>query len=279
VRFILHTGDIKGGGERCDDELLIRRFDQYQRFTNPFVLTPGDKDWTDWHRTSNGSYLPTERLTRLRDIFYPQPGVTSGGRPARVETQAALPGYATFVENTLWHFGGAVMGTVHVVGSNNKLAPWNQLDPADTVANPRPDRVAEFEARQAAALAWIDTIFDEAAITHAAGVLVAMQANPLFETPASDANRAGFNAVQTLENVTRAENFGSHYVHWVEVTVNPRDPQRVRLRAAHHPGQPVSALSTGAVPPPGGAATARSATGLRPRPVRPGGPEPWRHRW
>lgn len=269
VRFVLHTGDVKGGGERCDDALLLRRFNQFQRFDKPFVLTPGDNDWTDCHRTSNGNYLPTERLDRLRGIFFPQPGVTSGGRKARVQTQAAQPGFATFVENTMWHFGGTVMGTIHVVGSNNNLAPWNQLDPSDSVSTPRPDRIAEFEARQAAAVAWIDTVFDAAATSSAAGVLLAMQANPGFELPASDPNRAGFNAVldrikaravafgkpvviahgdshyfrvdkplraatlsagtQTLENVTRVENFGAQYVHWVEVIVNAQDPEVFRF--------------------------------------------------
>lgn len=73
VRFVLHTGDTKGGSERCDHALLQRRFDQYRRFTLPFVLTPGDNDWTDCHRTNNGNYLPTERLQKFRQLFYPQP--------------------------------------------------------------------------------------------------------------------------------------------------------------------------------------------------------------
>jgi len=263
VRFVVHTGDIKAGSERCDDALLEHRLEQYQRFDMPFILTPGDNDWTDCHRTNNGAYLPVERLARLREIFYPAPGVTQGGRPARVESQAGMPGFEAFVENTLWQFGGAVIGTVHVVGSNNDLAPWNQIDPNDSYTNPRADRIAEFESRQAAAVAWIDAIFARAEATDAPGVLIAMQANPNFDLPASDLQRQGFNAVldsitahaivfgkpvviahgdshyfrvdkpllaptaantvETLENVTRVENFGSQYVHWVEVTVDAHD--------------------------------------------------------
>jgi hypothetical protein len=263
VRFVVHTGDIKAGSERCDDALLIRRFEQYQQFDLPFILTPGDNEWTDCHRTNNGNYLPTERLARVREIFYPEPGVTTGGRRARVETQAHMPGYETFVENTLWQFAGTVMGTIHVVGSNNNLAPWNQIDPNDSTTSPRADRMAEFEAREAAAVAWIDAIFARAQATRARGVLIAMQANPNFELDESDPQRAGFNKVlaaitehaiafgkpvviahgdshyfrvdkpllaatvadglQSVENVTRVENFGSQHVHWVEVTVDPRD--------------------------------------------------------
>jgi hypothetical protein len=130
--------------------------------------------------------------------------------------------------------------------------------------------VAEVEARIAAAVAWIDTIFDRATIDRSAGVLVAMQANPNFELPAADRERQGFNAVleritaraiafgkpvviahgdshyhrvdkpllaptpanglQLLERVTRAENFGSQYVHWLEVAVDPGDPEVFRFR-------------------------------------------------
>lgn len=269
VRFVLHTGDIKAGSERCDDALLQHRFDQYQRIAKPFVYTPGDNEWTDCHRTNNGGYLPTERLAALRALFFPQPGVTSGGKPARVITQASVPGFETYVENTMWTFGGATMGTVHVVGSNNGYAPWNQIDPSDTYETPRPDRIAEVEGRIAAAVAWIDAIFDRATLDRAPGVLVAMQANPNFELPATDRERLGFNAVleritaraiafgkpvvvahgdshyfrvdkpllaptpangmQILERVTRVENFGSQYVHWVEVTVDPRDPNVFRF--------------------------------------------------
>ena len=269
VRFVLHTGDIKSGSERCDDTLLQHRFDQYQRFAKPFVYTPGDNEWTDCHRTNNGNYLPTERLAKVRTLFFPQPGVTTG-RKARLVTQASTPGFAAYVENTLWSFGGATLGTIHVVGSNNGLEPWAQIDPTDSYENPRPDRIAEVKAREAAALAWIDAIFDRALQDRSAGVLIAMQANPNFELPSTDRQRQGFNAVlerltqralafgkpvviahgdshyfrvdkplaaptpangvQTLENVTRVENFGSAAVHWVEVTVDARDPNVFRFQ-------------------------------------------------
>lgn len=270
VRFVVHNGDVKAGGERCDDALLQKRFEQFQKFDDAFIVTPGDNDWTDCHRTNNGNYLPTERLAKFREIFYPQPGKTTGGHPARVRTQAAMAGFQDYVENMMWHFNGTIMATLHVVGSNNNLDPWNQLDPSDSYANPRADRMAEFQAREAAALAWIDEIFAAAHQTHAAGVMVAMQANPNYDLPASDPQRQGFNKVldslvqhaiafgkpvllangdshyfrvdkplagpvnpsgeATLENVTRVENFGTPNVHWVEIFVDPRDPNVFQIR-------------------------------------------------
>jgi hypothetical protein len=264
VRFVLHTGDVKQGGERCDDAVLRRRFDQFQNFDDPFIITPGDNDWTDCHRNTNGNYLPTERLTRFREIFYPTPGRSTGRNPVNLRSQATMPGFQTYVENTMWQFAGTTMATVHVVGSNNNLEPWNQIDANDSYANPRADRVAEFQGREAAALAWIDAVFEQATASKSAGVLIAIQANPNFELASTAQERLGFNAVLArlgerskafgkpvllahgdshyfrldkplvlpvapggaaqLENFTRLENFGSPSVHWVEVFVDARDP-------------------------------------------------------
>lgn len=264
VRFVLHTGDVKQGSELCTDEVLQRRFNQYQKFRMAFIVTPGDNDWTDCHRTNNGNYLPTERLTKFREIYYPNPTRTTGQRPAAVVPQSSIAGFEKYVENVMWRFNGTVMATVHVVGSNNNLAPWNQIDPTDTIANPRADRFAEYNEREAAALAWIDKVFDTATQSQSAGVMLAMQANPAFESVASSSARLGFNPVidrivartiafkkpvlvahgdshyfridkplagpvapsgsATLENFTRVENFGSPNVHWVEIFVDRRDP-------------------------------------------------------
>ena len=167
VRFVIHTGDIKAGSERCDDALLMHRFEQYQTFRTAFVLTPGDNDWTDCHRSNNGGYNPVERLAKLREIFYPVPGMSTGGKPMRVHTQAFERGFETFVENQLWSFSGATIATLHVIGSNNDLAPWNQIDASDSYENPRADRIAEYQARETANLAWIERIFAHARATRA----------------------------------------------------------------------------------------------------------------
>jgi hypothetical protein len=264
VRLVVHSGDVKAGSERCDDALLIKRFNQYQKLDDAFILTPGDNDWTDCHRTNNGSYLPTERLARFRQIFYPVAGMSSGKKPLALRSQATMPGHQTFVENTMWSFAGVTMATVHVVGSNNNLAPWSGFDATDSVTTPRADRIAEFQAREAASLAWVDATFDQAIARDSAGVVIAIQANPLFELASTHPERQGFNAFLSkladrskafgkpvllthgdshyfrldkpmvlpkppsgsaaLENFSRLENFGSPSVHWVEVFVDARDP-------------------------------------------------------
>ncbi len=55
VQFVIHVGYIKSGGTECTDERLTRRFEQLQQIRTTVVYTPGDNEWTDCHRASNGA--------------------------------------------------------------------------------------------------------------------------------------------------------------------------------------------------------------------------------
>ncbi len=158
VRMVLHAGDVKNGSSTCDDARFADLAALYGTFADPFVLTPGDNEWTDCHRAAAGRFLPTERLEAVRRVFYPEPGRTLGRRTTSVVTQAQDPEHAAYVENVRFTLSRVTVATVHVVGSENDLEPWAQLPGGD-----RPDpRLAEFEARRAANLDWIGTAFDEA---------------------------------------------------------------------------------------------------------------------
>jgi hypothetical protein len=169
---VLHLGDLKSGSTSCSDGYLQFVVDELARLRDPLVYTPGDNEWTDCHRLSNGPFDPLERLEWLRETLFPTPGVTLGGRPKAVFTQADDPGFEDFVENVLWFESRVAFSAVPVVGSNNSKAPWTNEQPADTVR-----REAERLARTEAALAWIDRTFDLAEREGAAGVVVAMQAD------------------------------------------------------------------------------------------------------
>ncbi len=260
VGFVLHAGDIKGGGERCDDGLIQARFEQFQRFKRAFIYTPGDNEWTDCHRASSGSYYPLERLDFLRRTFFPDPDRSTGQRPIRVISQARMSGFEPFVENVMFSRGGVVFGTLHVVGSNNDLAPWTGFDPTDSREAPRPDRIAEYNFRRDAALAWLDAVFAKAKRENAKGVFVVMQANPRFDLAIDDPNREGFRVITArlrelaldfarpvvlahgdfheylvdkpfytdrdneVANLTRIQTFGSPRVNWIKVHVMPHSP-------------------------------------------------------
>jgi hypothetical protein len=170
VELTIHLGDIKNGSSLCTDEYFSEIRRDVDGFADPFVLTPGDNEWTDCHRPAAGGYVPTERLAKLRQVFYPRPKQSLGRHPKTVDSQAA----DGFVENRMWKASKVVFATVHVVGSNNDLQPW--FGAAETPEQ-RTARLAEYDARLAASLAWIDRAFDRAETEHARGVVVAMQAD------------------------------------------------------------------------------------------------------
>ena len=245
IRLVLHAGDVKSGSTTCDDARFADLAALYDTFDDPFVLTPGDNEWTDCHRPAAGSYLPTERLDAVRQVFYPEPGRTTGGRTMEVATQPQeQPEHAAHVENVRFERSRVVFATAHVVGSENGLAPWTGLPGGDRPA----ERLAEFEQRRAANLAWIDAAFDEAEARDAAGVVLLLQAEPLA-TPGFQAERdlvlqraADFGrpvllahgdehryeaepAYGGVPNLTRLETFGDTATEWLALTVNPRTPE------------------------------------------------------
>ncbi|MFM9081055.1 MAG: hypothetical protein ACKOTE_13170, partial [Opitutaceae bacterium] len=68
--FAVHLGDILGSDERCSDELLLRRREPFDSVATALVYTPGDNEWTDTHSEKAGRFEPTERLARIRALFF-----------------------------------------------------------------------------------------------------------------------------------------------------------------------------------------------------------------
>jgi hypothetical protein len=194
VDIAVHLGDIKSGSTRCDDSYFATIQGLFESFKDPLVYTPGDNEWTDCHRVNNGSYNPLERLSALRDLFFAEPGVTLGGRKKQVLAQSGYP------ENVLWMQSKAVFSTLHVVGSNNSLAPWSGLG----FGAPTPEQLAEAGDRIEAAIEWVDAAFDIADENDARGVVLMMQADTFF---AANETLAGF--VDILNRIEdRAAAFG-----------------------------------------------------------------------
>jgi hypothetical protein len=196
----VHLGDIKDGGSRCDSSYFQLVFDGFNGLKKPFLYTPGDNEWTDCHRASNGAYDPLERLSTIRALFFPTPGRSLGQARKQVLTQASVQGFATFVENQLWVEAGATFSLVHVVGSNNSLAPWYGDDTTGTHIDDPVRRVAEEQARSAAGLDWLERTFATARLYGSAAVVLMMQAD-MWSGGASD----GFNdTIQRIASLTLA---------------------------------------------------------------------------
>ena len=82
---------------------------------------------------------------------------------------ADVAGWSEFVENQLWVRSGVVFSMIHVVGSHNNLDPWTGIDSGDSLSTPRADRLAEYNRRLQAVLAWIEVTFETAAEVKARG--------------------------------------------------------------------------------------------------------------
>lgn len=176
----------------------------------------------------------------MRATLFPRIGRTLGQHTAPVLSQAIDPRHRPYRENVIFWRSRVVFATVHAVGSQNDLDPWAGLPGGDRPA----ERLAEFEARRAAALDWIDTAFATTRLTHAAGVLLLMQAEP--DTPGFAEIRARIVQHATalarpvllvhgdehryevepgyagVPNLTRLETFGNTATEWLRVTVQPR---------------------------------------------------------
>ncbi len=259
IAFVVHDGDIKSGSERCDDERLKARRDDFDLSRHPFILIPGDNEWTDCHRASNGGFDPEERLAKLRDLF--AAGDESlGRRRIKLTRQGDLqPQFPAWRENVRWEFEGVLLVGLNIPGSNNN---WKT----------RGDN-HEFHARLKANTSWLEAAFTHARANKLAGLMLVIQANPDFE--GDEARKAGtrpgfrdgyaeFRAQlereardfggqvvlvhgdthsyridqplrdgtgTPLANLTRVETFGSPGLGWIKVSIDRRHPALFRFSA------------------------------------------------
>ena len=270
VAFVVHDGDIKSGSEKCDNQRFLDRRADFEASLHPFILVPGDNEWTDCHRPSNGPYDPQERLAKLRELFFA--GSESLGRnKLRLTRQGDLqPQYAAWRENVRWEFDDVMLVGLNIPGSNNN---WKNQG-----------NNTEFHERLNANTAWIDTNFRSARERDLRAVMLIFQANPDFEgiEAAKQKNRPGFRdgfaefkaqlvkeakafgkpvvvvhgdthsyqlnqpvrdeTGATVANITRLETPGSPFVGWVRTVVAPDDPKVFqftvkRFGASTPPGQ------------------------------------------
>ncbi|WP_265447507.1 metallophosphoesterase [Flexivirga meconopsidis] len=196
--FTVHVGDIKNGSTRCDNPYYGMIKDDFNRFRNPLIYTPGDNEWTDCHRANNGGYNPLERLSYDRSVFFAQPGTSLGQRPTKLDADTANG----FPENVTLRRQGVDLAVVHVVGSNNDLQPWTGI--GNTTATP--EQVAEQQARMTSSINTVKSAFASAKQKNDRAVAVFLQAD-MFDptyTPTWDDISAFKPLVQTLVDQSQA---------------------------------------------------------------------------
>jgi len=205
LAFSVHDGDLKGGNGpsanppsvNCDDALYNGALASFNTLEAPAMFTPGDNDWTDCDRPSNGSFNSLERLDHERQLFF---STTSslGQKQMQQEVQStpSCLGYVSgpstgptvtkpvpCVENRRWTFQNVTYVTLNVQGSCNNLC--------DTAPDPN-----EEAARNTADIAWLHDSFVQAKANGTAAVMLISQADPGFDL--SDATRAPLRNPKTL---------------------------------------------------------------------------------
>jgi hypothetical protein len=249
LEFVIHVGDFKAGGDSpCTDALYLERRAQFDASAHPFILTPGDNDWTDCRRRTNGAMDPIERLATLRRIFFASPAslgrerIATDMQSACIAPVIAACGCAAHPENRRWSRAGVVFVTLNIPGSDDNAG----FDAAND---------AEARCRGEANRQWLAQSVREARSPGALALVIAIQADPwATKTHVYDAfMRELVDAAKRLgkpvlfihgdthtyrldtpfvdeagipvENITRLETFGSPFVGWVEVSVDPGDPR------------------------------------------------------
>lgn len=189
LAFTVHDGDLKqgNGAPVCDDALYFRALGWFNSLEAPAIFTPGDNDWTDCDRATNGGFSSLERLSRERQLFFSTP-YTFGQRTFRQEVQTAplcmgYSGNEPCSENRRWTYGRVTYATVNVQGSCNNRCDTNPSD-------------AEWTVRNTANIEWLNDTFADATARGSVAVMIIGQANPSFD--ASDGTRAPLRNPTTL---------------------------------------------------------------------------------
>lgn len=261
LAFVIHAGDIKSGFDVCDDATMLWNRKLFDGSRHPLVYVPGDNDWTDCHRESNGRYDPLERLQRLREIFHAG-SQSLGQRTIRLARQSDHPRFSPYRENVRWQHGAVLFVGLNVSGSNNNFGRSAISD-------------GEYRRRNAANIAWLTQSFELANRRLMRAVVVVIHANPLFELPETEIARRGYNEFlrhlraetiafgkpvvlvhgdshnqrvdhplfdrktgRALRSFTRVETFGSPFLGWVKVSVDPEKPELFTFEAKSYATAP-----------------------------------------
>jgi hypothetical protein len=146
LAFVVHVGDIGSSEQACSDAWLIERKIQLDKIRHPFVLLPGDNEWSNCRD-------PLGRLRQWRRHF------CYGETIFNLVRQSG-----EYCEHLRWEAGGWTFVALNVPGPDNNV------------------RHPEHAARMQAALAWLD---EAAALAQKRqrGLAVLMQANPFFIVP------------------------------------------------------------------------------------------------
>lgn len=259
VEFVAHIGDFKHGSARCDDTLFEDRRTLFEASRVPFVFVPGDNEWTDCNRLSNGAYDPLERLNKLRSLFW-RDSLSLGQNKLKLERQLG-----NYPEHARFRVGPVLFVALNLPGGNNNRGMTREAS-------------AEYQARMPVVIGWLKESFALAHRESLKGIVLLFQANPDFKHFAQGLPHDGFRefltilrdettrfpgnvvavhgdthhsridqplrdeAGRVLANFTRVETFGYPFMGWTRGVIDTDHPALFRFVS-----QPWSAREAGSV--------------------------------
>jgi hypothetical protein len=264
LTFVVHVGDLSSAAYGCTDDVVARRFAQLNASAHPFIYVPGDNEWTDCHEkqgVKGGN--PLERLAHLRKTFFA--GEQSlGRRTMRLirQSQSPQPVLQKYRENVRWTAAGVTFVTLHITGSNNGLgrAPdgdaeyeernkanlaWLQQGFEDAKTKdsraimilqqanifPAHAPTAGSPEKDPNGFTDVRTMLEKETIAFGKPVVLVHGDSHFFRTDKPlPARVPGMPILPSIENFTRLETFGSPNHHWVEVRIDPNDPNVFSVR-------------------------------------------------
>jgi hypothetical protein len=161
LAFVVHVGDLgtSGASRACSDGWLEARQRQFAKLLPPFILLPGDNEWTD---CAKHGMDPQVRLAAWRRLFcHDAPGLALERQPEQCE-------------NARWFARDMAFIGLNVPGGE------------------RPDLS---DARMAATLEWLDESLSIAEAQRATRIFIFLHADPRFERVGRDDAYARLRAV------------------------------------------------------------------------------------
>ena len=185
--FLVHYGDLKGGGETCSEALLKERRDDIYNLlpSGPIFYTPGDNEWVDCDRRNLKP--PVSELSMLdlvRRVFFSE--------PIDLPASWSYASQPNFPENARWIYSEVLFATVHLTSTNNGRQ--------EILLDDIEEALALVEARDQADRVWLNQAFAQALKAKARAVVIITQA---------DVTQAGAGEACTAFNRINCDAFAS----------------------------------------------------------------------
>ena len=206
IDLTLFDGDtMSGKGDKCTDAAYpALKTGFFDKFVKPLFYSVGDNEWVDCDRAVKGGFDPLSRLALVRSNFFKKADgsyITLGNSLGT--SRISVMHDPDYPEMQMFSYKGITYILPHVPGSaNNSAVATPTFKTYNDAAKDGDD--AEYKARDAANVAWINKGFQKAINEGSAGVIVVVQANMDWEGYARDAASPNNENTAAFANVKQA---------------------------------------------------------------------------